>query len=120
MSDEAELTIGREFAAGNMERCWQRVQRKVEREGRSAESFSRDIAKAVDEFEKEKPQELKPLIRQVALEAVEGNLEVSRQKTIEGESVGISAQQLLKDQRLVHVANKYTLGGVQTWEFPIC
>ena len=114
-----ELTIGQEFAARWMEKHWQGVQRKAQRLGRSAENLSRDIAEAVDAFVKQKPEALKPLIREVALEAAEGDREASRQTTLNGELVGILAQQLLKDCRLVHVAVKYALGGVQTWEFRV-
>ena len=69
VSDDMELTIGQEFAARWMEKHWQGVQRKAQSLGRSAENLSRDIAEAVDAFVKQKPEALKPLIREVALEA---------------------------------------------------
>ena len=119
MNDEAGLTIGQEFAARWMARCWQSVQRKVESKGRSAESLSRDIADAIDEIAKEKREQLQPLIKDVLLQAAEGNKEAYREVPIGGENVGVSAQEFLKERRLVYVANKYTLGGVQTWEFPV-
>ena len=82
--------------------------------------FREILFEAVDAFVKQKPEALKPLIREVALEAAaKGDREASRQTTLNGELVGILAQQLLKDRRLVHVAVKYALGGVQTWEFRV-
>ena len=115
MNDATDTpTIGQEFASR-----WMEKHNLPRQHQGKEESFSRDVADVIDSFVSSKRDELRPLMREVVMEAVEGDSNSYRETTIEGQTASVSAKELLKSHELVFVANKYNLGRVQTWEFPV-
>lgn len=105
------LTIGQEFTERWMAKRNPRLF--------NSETLMRDMINAVDEYVKSKPAGMESLIREIALEAVEGNDSAAGEKTVEGETMSLTARQFLRCSELVAVANKHHLGGPQTWQFPV-
>ena len=112
-----DRTIGEEFASQWL------TKHGLSREHKGKEEeFAREVARAIDSFVKSKPEELKPVIRDVAMRALDGDTEAFRETDIEGQPYSVSARQLLKHRELVFVGNKYQVRGVQIvdiHDFPV-
>ncbi len=107
----SDLTIGQEFTSRWMGKRNPRLF--------NSETLTRDMVHAIDEFVKSKPAGMESLIREIALEAVEGNESAVGEKTVDGDTMRLTARQFLRCPELVAVANKHHLGGPQTWQFPV-
>ena len=82
------LTIGQEFASRWMAKRNPRLF--------NSETLMRDMVHAIDEYVKSKPAGMESLIREIALEAVEGNESAVGEKIIEGHTTSLTARQLLR------------------------
>lgn len=83
------------------------------------ESLTRDITAAVDEYVKSRPEIAPGVIREVALQAAGGNETFFQEAIVEGNTVRVTARQLLRSSELVAVANRHHLAGPPTWILPV-
>lgn len=107
----SDLTIGQEFTSRWMANRNPRLF--------NSETLTRDMVQAIDEFVRSQPPGMESLIREIALEAVEGNESAVGEKIVEGDTLRLTVRQFLRCPELVAVANKHHLGGPQTWQFPV-
>ena len=112
MSQETgQPTIGQEFTSR-----W--MAKRNEARFNSA-TLTRDMTEAIDEYVKSRPQIDESLIREIAMEAVEGNESFFKEVSLDGQAVRVTAREMLRFPGLVAVANKHHLGGPMTWQFPV-
>ena len=112
MSQETgQPTIGQEFTSRWM------AKRNTARF--NSATLVRDMTAAIDEYVKSRPEISESLLREIAMEAVEGNESFSKDVAIDGKTVTVTGRQLLRCPGLVAVANKHQLGGPQVWQFPV-
>ena len=78
------LTIGQEFTSRWMAKRNPRLF--------NSETLMRDMVHAVDEDVKSKPAGMESLIREIALEAAEGNESAVGEKTVEGDTMHLTAR----------------------------
>ena len=106
-------TIGQEFA----ERWLDRNYNPRNHQG-TREAFSRAIVDGVDDFVKNKPPELEPQLRQVAIEAANGDTNCVRETTIGGNTVSVRAKELLRHRRLLFLTRRF-FNAIYDVQFPV-
>ena len=104
-------TIGQEFTSRWME--------KRDPAQYNSATLIRDMIKAVDDYAASRPKIDQSLIREIALEAAEGNEGFFKEVTLEGNTIRVTARELLRSPSLVAVANRHHLGGPSVWQFPV-
>ena len=111
MSQETgQPTIGQEFTS--------RWIAKRDAARFNSATLMRDMAEAIDEYVKSRPEIAESLMREIAMAAAEGNETFFKETSIDGKTVTIASRQLLRSPALVAVASKHHLGGPQPWQFP--
>lgn len=104
-------TIGQEFAS--------RWMGKRNPNLFNSATLTRDMIAAIDDYVTTKPEDMESLVREIALEAADGNESFLKEIVVEGRTVRMTARELLRYPGLVAVANKHHLSGPQTFQFPV-
>ena len=120
-SAEAEimaLNMGQEFASRWVEKWWKQRQ-KNKCQFSTCQELREATAAAVAKFVKGKPVNLFPLIREVALEALDtGNDNCYRELATNGTTTTVRVRELLEFRELLWVAER-AVGVVQLFRFPL-
>lgn len=82
-------------------------------------TLMRDMTEAVDDYVASRPEVDQGPMREIALEAADGNETFFKDMTVEGNTIRVTARELLRSPGLVAVANRHHLGGPNNWQFPV-
>ena len=78
-----------------------------------------DMTKAVDDYVASRPEVDHSSMREIALEAADGNETFFKEMMVAGSTTRVTARELLRSPGLVAVANRHHLGGPNNWQFPV-